>query len=414
MIAPHPTPVANENALAALARAHRNQPQPILIAGAGIGGLAAALALAQRGFATHILERRPAFHEEGAGIQIGPNGTRILSQLGVAEALHPNVGVPQAICVRDGTSGMELTRLPLGRWIEIRHGAPYWVAQRKDLHTALLQAVRAEPLIVFSMDFDVDEIATDGDLVAVAASDGNAWTGRALVAADGVWSRVRASHFRSEPPLFAGKSAARTVLSLGEVPPEFFEPVTGVWLMPGAHVVHYPVSAGQALAIVVIVTDEHDNDDWSAPIPPAWVQRRMPHCTQSLSDLLLEAHTWKRWALHTLPVPRQWVRGPVALLGDAAHPILPFLAQGGVLALEDALTIADTFAKFPDDVPAALASYEKRRAKRAARVARASQENGRIYHLSGPLARARNLVLRMAPPQRLMGRYDWLYGWRPR
>ncbi len=413
MIAPNPASLSNENAQAALSRAHRDQPQPVLIAGAGIGGLAAALALAQRGIPTHILERRPAFHEEGAGIQIGPNGTRILRQLGVADALYPYVGVPESICVREGASGDELTRLPLGRWIEMRHGAPYWVAQRKDLHTTLAQAVRADPLIVLSMGFSVEEIATDGHLVAVASGDGNSWTGKALIAADGIWSQTRTSQFQSEPPQFAGKSAARSVLSLEELPPEYFTPETGVWLFPGAHVVHYPVSAGRALAIVVIVDDEHDDDDWGAPVPPAWVQRRVPHCAQSLSDLLSAVHTWKRWALHTLPVPRHWVRGPVALLGDAAHPVLPFLAQGGVLALEDAIMIADAIAGFHKDIPAALKWYEQRRIKRAARVARASRENGRIYHLSGPLARARNLVLRMAPPQRLMARYDWLYGWRP-
>src|SRR4051812_33687098 len=146
-----PQPIPNDNAKAALARPRSGAAEPVLIAGAGIGGLAAGIALARRGIASHVLERRSAFHEEGAGIQIGPNGTRILKLLKVAEALRPHVGTPEAIRVRDGASGDELARLPLGRWIAARHGAPYWVAHRKDLHAALLQTARAEPLIALSM-----------------------------------------------------------------------------------------------------------------------------------------------------------------------------------------------------------------------------------------------------------------------
>ncbi len=412
MTAPQADATANENAKGALARDRRGPSEPVLIAGGGIGGLAAAIALARRGIASHVLERRAAFHEEGAGIQIGPNGTRILRRLGVADALYPRVGVPEAICVREGASGAELARLPLGEWIAKRHGAPYWVAQRSDLHAALLEAARAEPLVALSMGFSVAEVATDARGVAVADQTGHAWTGRALIAADGVWSTVRSHQFKAGAPRFAGKSAARTVLSLDLLPPEFFKQETGIWLFPDAHVVHYPVSAGAALAIVVIVSDEHDDRDWAAPVPPAWVQQRLPRCAPSLRDLISEAHTWRRWALHTLPVPRTWAKGPVALLGDAAHPILPFLAQGGVMALEDAMVLADALREYGEDVAEGLKLYEEKRRARAVRVAEASRQNGRLYHLSGALAAARNVGLRTLPPQRLMARYDWLYGWR--
>ncbi len=401
----------NETAETALARSRKNRVEPVLIAGAGIGGLAAAIALARRGIASHVLEQRAAFHEEGAGIQIGPNGTRILKQLKVAEALRPRVGLPEAIRVRDGTSGAELARLPLGRWIAARHGAPYWVAHRKDLHAALLQTARAEPLVALSMGFDVAEVATEGQHVAVASAAGQAWTGKALIAADGLWSTIRPLLFSAEAPRFAGKSAARSVLPLDALPPEFFKPETGVWLFPDAHVVHYPVSAGAELAVAVIVEDEHDDSEWSAPVHPAWVRQHLPACAEPLADLISEAKSWKRWALHTLPPLRSWSRGPVALLGDAAHPVLPFLAQGGVLALEDAVVLAEALHKFPSDVPGALSWYTHRRRGRAARVAAASRRSGAIYHMSGPLARARNLALRSLGPERLMARYDWLYGW---
>jgi salicylate hydroxylase len=405
------TAAANETAEAALARSRRGRVEPVLIAGAGIGGLAAAIALARRGIASHVLERRSAFHEEGAGIQIGPNGTRILKQLKVAEALRPHVGTPEAIRVRDGASGAELARLPLGRWIAARHGAPYWVAHRKDLHAALLQTARAEPLIALSMGFDVTEVATEGPHVAVASSAGQTWTGKALIAADGLWSAIRSLMFTPAEPRFAGKSAARSVLPLDALPPEFFKQETGIWLFPDAHVVHYPVSAGAELAIVVILEDEHDDTEWAAPVHPAWVQQHLPACAEPLADLISEAQNWKRWALHTMTPLRGWSHGPVALLGDAAHPVLPFLAQGGVLALEDAVVLAEAMHKFPNDVPGALSWYGHRRRRRAARVAAASKRNGTIYHLSGPLAGARNLAMRTLGPERLMARYDWLYGW---
>jgi salicylate hydroxylase len=402
---------ANETAEAALARSRKSSVEPVLIAGAGIGGLAAAIALARRGIASHVLERRPAFHEEGAGIQIGPNGTRILKHLRVADILRPRVGLPEAICVRDGLSGTELARLPLGRWIAARHGAPYWVAHRKDLHAALLQVARAEPLVALSMGFEVAEVATDGPHVAVASSNGQAWTGKALIAADGLWSTVRTLLFATRPPRFAGKSAARSVLQLDALPPEFFKQETGIWLFRDAHVVHYPVSAGSELAVVVIVEDEHDDEEWSAPVHPAWVLQHLHQCAEPLADLLVEAKSWRRWALHTLPPLRSWSHGPVALLGDAAHPVLPFLSQGGVLALEDAVVLAEAMHKFPSDVPGSLSWYCHRRRARADRVAAASRRNGAIYHMSGALAGARNFAMRSVGPQRLMARYDWLYGW---
>jgi salicylate hydroxylase len=405
-------PQANENAAAALALARNGHSDPVLIAGGGIGGLATALALARRGIASHVLERRTAFHEDGAGIQIGPNGTRMLRHLGVADALRPHVGVPEALSVRDGRSGTELARLPLGRWIAMRHGAPYWVAHRKDLHAALMQAARAEPLIALSMGFDVSEVASDAAHVAVAAENGQAWTGKALIAADGIWSPLRTLLFDATTPQFCGRSAARTVIPLDELPEDFHRPETTIWLFGNAHVVHYPVSGGAELAVVVVLDDQRESAEWSAPVPPAWVQQNMPECAAPLQALILQARTWKQWALHTLPVPRRWTRGPIALLGDAAHPVLPFLAQGGVMALEDAVVVADALHRFPDDVPAALKWYQRQRRPRALRVARASRRNGRIYHLSGPQALARNLVLRGIPAQRLMARYDWLYGWR--
>ena len=242
-------------------------------------------------------------------------------------------------------------------------------------------------------------------------TNGQAWSGKALIAADGIWSPLRQLLFDAAAPKFCGKSAARSVVPVDELPEDFHRPETTIWLFKNAHVVHYPVSGGEELAVVVVLDDRHDSGDWSAPVPPSWVQQKMPECAEPLQALILQARGWKQWALHTLPVPRHWTRGPIALLGDAAHPVLPFLAQGGVMALEDAMVVADALHR-STDVTAALNWYQRQRRPRAIRVARASRRNGSIYHLSGPQALARNLMLRTLPPQRLMARYDWLYGWR--
>ncbi len=413
MSAPQPNPTAVETAQAALTQSRREGGAPVLIAGAGIGGLATALALARKGIASHVLESRAEFGAEGAGIQIGPNGMRILQTLGVSEALKPHAGVPEAIAVRDGASGADLGRLPLGDWIAKRHGAPYWVVHRGDLHTVLVEAARVEPLITLSTGAAVAAVAAREEAVAAASASGEAWTGRALVGADGLWSAVRTSLYPACAPCFAGKSAARCVLPLGEVASELQRPEVGIWLFPDAHVVHYPVSGGTALAIVVIVADTLGGEDWSSPVARSWVEQRLPACARNLRDLLATPQTWRRWALHTLPPLPAWTRGPVALLGDAAHAIVPFLAQGGVLAIEDAAVLADALQKYGMDTAGAFQLYERRRRPRALHVARASLQNGRIYHLSGVAARARNLALRTLPPELLMARYDWLYGWRP-
>lgn len=412
MRVPRLDPQANENAEAALERARNAKPGPVVIVGGGIGGLATALALAQRGIPSHVLERRGAFSEEGAGIQIGPNGTRILQRLGLTDALYPYVGVPDALSVRDGRTGGEIASLPLGRWIAMRHGTPYWTLHRKDLHAALTNAVRAEPLIAVSLDFDASEVASDADHVAVATSNGVAWTGRALIAADGIWSTLRTMLVDPAKPRFSGKCAVRSVVPVDLLPADFERNETTIWLSPDAHVVHYPISGGTELAVIVVLKDEHESTDWSAPVPPAWVQRSMSSSAKDLQALMLAAPSWKRWALHTLPVPKRWTRGPIALLGDAAHPVLPFFAAGAVMALEDAAVVADSLAENPADVTAALQRYERARQARVVSVARASQRNGSIYHLSGAAAKARNFVLRNAPPERLMARYDWLYGWK--
>ncbi|MDQ8698088.1 FAD-dependent monooxygenase [Hyphomicrobium sp. LHD-15] len=383
----------------------------VLIAGGGIGGLATALALAKRGFASEVLERRPAFGEDGAGIQIGPNGTRILEALGAAEFLRPHATTPDGLRIRDASSARVLATFPLGSWLAERHGAPYWAAHRRDLHSALLAAAEREPLIRIRTGVEVGAVHEQGRHVVAGTATGESLEGDALVAADGVWSRLRGRAFDGDTPDYTGKSAVRAVIAAYDVPPALQANKVQLWLGRKVHVVHYPVSAGREVALVAIFDDEHVTSDWSAPCDPAWVDARTAAFAPLLRELLAKPAQWRHWSLMGLKHAPRLAHGRIALLGDAAHPILPFLAQGGVMALEDAVVLARAFSNEPAHPERALQAYAEARAARVGRVGAASRKNGRIYHLAGPPAFARNLALRFVPAETFMRGYDWLYGW---
>lgn len=386
---------------------------PIVIAGGGIGGLAAALALSQRSISSHVYERRTAFAEEGAGIQLGPNGTKVLNALGLTDALRDAVAIPDALSVRCGVSGRELTRLPLGSWIADRHGAPYWTIHRQDLHAALLARAQSEPRITLHTNSEVLSFENRGDRIDALIAGANPVQAVALIAADGLWSRLRAEVTAAPAITPTGKCAYRGVVQSSNLPKGLAANDIHIWLSPGAHVVHYPVRAGREIAVVVIVNAAETRESWSSPAAKDWLASRAAAFQEPVRSLLQAIDSWRMWPLQTMPPLNTWTQGRVALLGDAAHPVLPFLAQGGVLALEDAAILAQCLADTSASVPDRLAKYAQARMPRTARVARASARNGQIYHLSGALALARNAVLRAAPPERLMAGYNWLYGYKP-
>jgi salicylate hydroxylase len=384
---------------------------PILIAGGGIGGLALALALARTGREAVVLEQRATPSEEGAGIQIGPNGMRVLEQLGVAQRLRPMAGVPDALLIRAGASGRQLASLPLGTWIAARHGAPYWVAHRGDLHRALFDAIGQHSRIRLRWTFAVSSVRQDHAGVQASSSAGETIEGAALVGADGLWSSVRAIVCPGIAASFAGATATRTVLPAAHAG-HLAEPVVGLWLTPGVHVVHYPLRGGADIAVVVIASESWQGTDWGAEADRGQLVAHLAGFHPSLADVLGTAPEWRKWALHRVPDLPRWSSGRITLMGDAAHPMLPYLAQGGVLALEDAAVLARCLAACPADEPQAFSTFEGLRRRRAARVQAASRRNGRIYHLPPPLSWARDAALRLAPGPRLMASLDWLYGWR--
>ena len=390
---------------------------PILIAGGGIGGLALALALAHRGLRSTVLEREPVPTAAGAGIQLGPNAVRALQRLGVADALRPHVGEPEAIQVHDGASGRRLARLPLGRWIASRHEAPYWVAHRGDLHGVLLAAVAAHSLIEIRTGFEAVSVAQTAEQVTLTDTNGRCATAPIVVGADGLWSGLRQALMPEAAPRAAGATATRTVLPAARAG-AIADSVVGVWLSPLAHVVHYPVRQGRDIAVVVIAREPQAGQRraWDARADADRLPRRLAPFDAGLVRTLMPDGggdwAWREWTLYTLPPLPAWSRGRIVLLGDAAHPMLPYLAQGGALALEDAVVLAELLASEPDPV-SALPRFETARAARARRVQAASLRQGRIYHLAPPLSWARDAVLGLLPGAWLMAGYDWLYAWRP-
>lgn len=385
---------------------------PLLIAGAGIGGVALAIRCAQHGIAVRLLEARAELSIDGAGIQLGPNATRVLQRLGVAKRLEAHVCAPPALVVRQGARGGVLQKLQLGDWMASRHGTPYWVMHRADLHRALLAEL-----------FDVHKLAPECGWRAVAFDEtpagvtltsdaGETVAGQAVVAADGLWSRLRHAIVREDRAVpYSGKSAARTVIDRAEAPPGMASENVGVWFSPHGHLVHYPVRAGEAVAVVAVTPSPEPQRGWGNTQSSASMATDVERIAPIIDVAWARAANWRMWGLFDpQPFPAITTHR-AALIGDAAHPVLPFLAQGGGLALEDAIVLADLIVK-SGSIETAFRSYQKARAARTAKVQATSRRNGRIYQLGGPAAFARDLTLRALPASQVMAGYDWLYGWR--
>ena len=389
----------------------------IAVAGAGIGGLTAALALAAHGFRVALFDKAARLEETGAGIQLSPNATRVLIGLGLRERLFPSVVAPDAVIIKTAQNGA-LARLPLGPSAERRYGSPYWMIHRGDLQAALLGAARAHPDIDLTLGAAVDDCTVDADGVTVQVLRGEDLAevrATALIGADGLWSRVRAIAGATDPARFARRTAWRALVLADAVAPAFRAPAIHLWLGHGSHLVHYPVKAGAMINIVAIAADAQPSHGWSTAAAPDEVLTRFASesWARPARDLLALPERWLKWPLYDRPPRPQRGRGAMTLLGDAAHPMLPFLAQGAAMAIEDAAVLAGSLAAAPDDAPAALRRYEQARAARTARVQRAARRNNMVYHLPWPAAAARDFAMGRMGNERLLAHYDWIYDWCP-
>ena len=388
----------------------------IVIAGAGLGGLTTALALAEHGFRSVVVEQAERIEAIGAGIQLSPNATRILIALGLGDRIRKTAVVPSCIRVLRAPTGTEIVRIPLAD-IEERYGAPYWVIHRGDLLGALLGAARENPEISLELGARVETFASHPNGVTVKALRRNSAVdaqGSAFIGADGLWSVVRAGLGDSEPPRFARRVAWRAMVPADMAPPQMRTNEITLWLGKRAHIVHYPVQAGQTINVVAIAADDWKEPGWSTEAKPSEVLARFPagRWSRHVRDLLGIPERWMKWALADRPIPKRWGEDQTTLLGDAAHPTMPFLAQGAALAIEDAAVLAARLGASPENPAAALRLYEADRRNRAMQVQKAARSNGNVYQYGGPDAVARNIVMRMLGGTRLRNRYDWLYNWR--
>jgi salicylate hydroxylase len=388
----------------------------IIVAGAGIGGLSAALMLARSGFRVTLLEQAARLEETGAGIQLSPNATRILIGLGLGDRLKATAFAPSGVAIKSASGG-ELARISLGDVAERRYGAPYWCVHRGDLQAVLLEAVRGSPDIVLRLGRRVEDFVVHAHGVSAACRQESTTAdeqGIALVGADGLWSGLRDRLGPRVQPAFQQRTAWRALLPADSLDSEFCSAEVQLWLGKDAHLVHYPVKGGKLINVVAIVTDQWSQQGWSAEGDAGELLEHFSpwNWAEPVRQFLARPERWLKWALYDLPPLRHWGDGPVTLLGDAAHPMLPFLAQGAALAIEDAAVLADRLARDSDDPARAMRRYERARRRRTSKVQRAARRNGRIYHLAGAEALLRNLFLRFAGGPMLLRRYNWLYDWR--
>jgi salicylate hydroxylase len=389
-----------------------------MIAGGGIGGLTAALAIADRGFRAKVYDQAERLEDVGAGIQLSPNASRVLIGLGLGERLEPFAVAPEELRVFDAGSARLLARAPLGRSIAERHGAPYWVIHRGDLQAVLAEAAETHPDVSLRLGVRIEDFALHANGVTAAAlarTGASEQRGMALVGADGLWSQLRARLGDRHSPQFAGHTAWRALVPAEAVVADLREPAVNLWLGRDAHLVHYPVRGCRLVNVVAIVSDDWTGTGWSEPGLRAELLQRFPAglWPPLVRKLLAVPERWQKWALCDRPPLRRWGTGPVTLLGDAAHPMLPYLAQGAAMAIEDAAVLAARLADTPDDPAQAMRRYERARRRRSARVQRAARRNAGLYHARGLEALVRDLAMRAMGGQRLIRRYDWLYGWTP-
>ncbi|CAN5306398.1 FAD-dependent monooxygenase [soil metagenome] len=390
--------------------------QTIVIAGAGIAGLTAALSLAAIGLRVVLCEKTEKLSELGAGIQLAPNAGRVLARLGLDRAIAAAAIEPAALEIRNGLSGRLLTAVPAAAF-RTRYEFPYRVIHRADLQSILAKAASLQPAIRLYLGATVESTAPrpDGLLVRVRKREGvEVVSASAVIAADGVWSTHREKVRGSMPPAPAGRTVWRALIPgdvAGSITPR---DRTGLWLGPEAHLVHYPVAQGAAVNLVAIIEEKWPRQGWSSPGEAAEIAERFRTWCKPVRDLIAAPVAWQKFAVATVRSDGEWVSERLALIGDAAHAMVPFLAQGGAMAIEDAAVLADClYGIAGPGVPAALLRYASARKARVAKVAEASQKTGDAYHLGGMLGTLRDAALTVGGARLVLGMNDWIYRWRP-
>lgn len=386
----------------------------ILITGAGIGGLTAALTVASAGFDVVICERTAELSEIGAGIQLSPNAGRVLDSLGLDAAIRDVAIEPDAIDVMSGVSGGRIASLPVAAFRK-RYGAPYRVIHRADLQTILAAAVNKATDIRLLLGTAVEAVLPRGgeSFVRLKGQRDEVIQVAAVIGADGVWSATRERITGAFDPEPAGRTAWRTVIPRDNIPDTLPTNRVGLWMGPNAHLVHYPIARGAAVNVVAIVDEVWDKPGWNARGDYRRIAERFNTWPAAVRAIVTAPQGWQKWALTSVDPGGRWAEGNTALLGDAAHAMVPFLAQGAAMAIEDAAVLANCLKASPANIPTALAAYEAERKPRVMRVWNAARRTGEHYHMTGRMAGLRDTALRLVGPRLMLMQNDWIYRWQP-
>jgi len=381
----------------------------ILVIGGGIGGLTAALAIARTGKEVCVLEQAPEFGEIGAGLQLGPNAMAVLDKLGLYDVIAHYAIFPKRLVLMDAIRERELSALDLGHAFQTRYGYPYAVMHRSDLHNVLVEACREQPNMTLLTDKKVVSIEDDGNTVQVNCADKSAYVAEAVIGADGLRSTTRKS-LSDDEPIAEHFVAYRGAIPLSEMTVHAGLEDVVMWIGPNMHFVQYPVRSNELYNQVAVFKSsryQESSDDWGTPTE---LDAHFSGCCPAVQNALRHIQRDKHWTMYDRKPIDNWTRGHVTLLGDAAHPMLQYLAQGACQAIEDADCLASKLQLY--DIDGAFAAYQKERIARTARVQRSARTWGDIIHAEHPvtvLLRDTLLAQRAADDYSLV---DWLYGTR--
>ena len=390
---------------------HSKDSRPVLVAGGGIGGLAAALALVREGYSVKVIEQSVKISEIGAGIQLSPNAFAACDALGVGAHLRSKAVYTEEMVMFDAIDAQPVASIALGENFRSRFGNPYAVIHRADIHGALLEGVQATTQgIEFVTSTRIVGVEQQADGVTLLDANGGQHHGQAVIACDGVRSAVR-QQYVGDGIRVSGHVVFRAVIDTADFPEALRRTAPCIWVGPNCHLVHYPLKGGEKYNLAVTFHSDKPEEWGVMEGDAAEVQRYFAGTCAQLQAVLRIPKEWKRWSTADRDPIETWVFGRAALLGDAAHPMVQYLAQGACMACEDAVTLGRALRQEGGDWPHALALYQLSRVARAARVVLSAREMGRIYHAKGVERLVRNDLWKGRGQKRFYDALEWLYGW---
>ena len=385
--------------------------QPILVAGGGIGGLTTALGLAQEGFDVTVLERAAVLSELGAGIQLGPNAFRAFDRLGVGDRTRAMAIYVDHLRLMDAMTAEDIAVINVMGPFRERFGNPYAVVHRGELHGIFVRACQDNPRITLRTGCGVTGYEQDGTTATALLESGERVTGSILIGADGLWSRIRGQMLTEGPPRVSGHTSYRSVIPTEQMPEDLRWNAATLWAGPKCHLVHYPLSGWKQFNLVVTFHNDAPEPVAGKSVVKEDVLKGFAHIHPKAQEIILHGNDWKMWVLCDRDPVENWIDGRVALLGDAAHPTLQYLAQGACMAMEDAVCLAEEMSAHRGNPEAALGAYQDRRVLRTARVQLQSRAAGdHIYHPKGAHAALRNAIMSSKSDEEWFDVFEWLYG----